>query len=232
MDEDDGADRETAESELVRHEGLASPSDRLTPVSHAELTCDDQDVAGLILGDEIERVRRAGVNPEAVRRDLTFAPVVELARLRDLGVDELDGPAVLVGRIGHFGEVLGSQCIHRRDGEPSFGAVRKLGQVLGVLERLLGIETEDLGNCRDLVGDRLRARVLLRVRVAGLHHLIGELVAHRELPRELPDAGDDARLELVTLLDELLDAVLIEIDFFECTLGGILNKPFVLLELT
>src|SRR3989338_4889345 len=64
MSENDGTDCETSETELVGHEDLTSPTDGLAAMTHAELGGDDQDVALLRLGDEIQRVRRASVNPQ------------------------------------------------------------------------------------------------------------------------------------------------------------------------
>jgi len=54
------------------------------------------------------------------------------------------------------------------------------------------------------------------------------LVAHGELP----DASDDASLELVAILDELLKPILVETDLFESFLSGVLDKPLVLFFLT
>lgn len=201
------ADGERSETELVGRENLASPTDRLAAMAHAELRGDDQDVALLRFGDEIERVRRASVNPQLRRRDLSLTVVVERPGGRDLGVNELDRLAVLLGRIGHFGEVLLGQRVDRRNGEPSFGAVRECRQVLGELESLARIEIENLGKRLDLIRDRLGSFVLLRVRVVGTNFFVGVLVGHGQL-------GDELRnpvLQFTTALVEPLCARVVEL---------------------
>jgi len=97
------------------------------------------------------------------RVDLTVAPVVERSRLRDLLMDELDGAAVLLGRVSDLGEVLGCQGVHRRDGKPSFGAFRVCWQALDECHRRSRIEAEDLGDRLDLVCDGFGACVPARV---------------------------------------------------------------------
>lgn len=178
--QNDGADSERAETELVRVEALACPTDRTTTVTYAELTCHDEDVTGLMLGDQIERVRRTSVNSQTIRRDLSVAPVVELARSGDLLVDEPDTGAVALGIVLDLREEL-LQTVTGGNGEPPLGSGRKFRQVLRVLERLRRIETHDLGECRDLVPDRLGAVVLVRVGEVGPHLLILELVVDRQL---------------------------------------------------
>jgi len=212
MSENDGTDCETSETELALHEDLTSPTNGLATMAHTELGGDDQDVALLRFGDEIQRVRRASVNSQLRRRDLSLTVVVERPGGGDLGVNELDCPAVLQGRIGHFGEVLLGQRVHRRNGEPSFGTVGEFRQGLGEFERVARIETEDLGaedlgDCLDLVVDRLRPLVLLRVRVAGTNFLVGVLVGHGQLGNELRDPV----LQFATALVEPLCACLVEL---------------------
>ena len=207
MSENDGTDREASETELVGHEDLTSPTDGLATVTHAELGRDDQDVALLRFGDQIERVRRASVNPQLRRRDLTLTVVVERPGVGDLGVNEMDRLAVLLDRIGHFGEVLRRQCVHRGNREPSFGTVREFRQGLGEFERVARVEIENLGKCLDLVVDRLRPLVLLRVRVAGTNFLVGVLVGHGQLRHEPPDPF----LQFATALVEPLCAGVIEL---------------------
>ena len=56
MSQDDGADHDASETELVGHEDLTSPTDGTATMAHAELGGDDQDVALLRLDDQIERV--------------------------------------------------------------------------------------------------------------------------------------------------------------------------------
>ena len=95
MSQDDGTDRETSETELVGHEDLTSATDGLAAMAHAELGGDDQDVALLRLGDEIQRVRRASVSPQLRRRDLSLTVVTVVAERpggRDLDVNELEPP--------------------------------------------------------------------------------------------------------------------------------------------
>ena len=207
MSENDGTDCETSETELVGHEDLTSPTDGLAAMAHAELGSDDQDVALLRFGDEIQRVRRASVNPQLRRRDLTLTVVVERPGVGDLGVNELDRLAVLLDRIGHFGEVLRRQCVHRGNREPSFGTVREFRQGLGEFERVARIETEDLGDRLDLVVDRLRPFVLLRVRVVGTNFLVGVLVGLGQISDELRDPV----LQFATALVEPLCACLVEL---------------------
>jgi len=207
MSENDGTDCETSETELVGHEDLTSPTDGLATVTHAELGRDDQDVAILCFGDQIERVRRASVNPQLRRRDLTLTVVVERPGVGDLGVNELDRLAVLLSRIGHFGEVLLGQRVDRRNGEPSLGALGEFRQGLGEFERVARVEIENLGKCLDLIRDRLGPLVLLRVRVVGTDFLVGVLIGHGQLSDEL---GDPV-LQFATALVEPLCACLVEL---------------------
>ncbi len=205
--QNDGTDRETSETELVGHEDLASPTNGLAAMAHAELGGDDQDVALLRFGDEIERVRRASVNPQLRRRDLSLTVVVERPRGGDLGVNELDRLAVHLRRVGHFREVLRGQRVDRRNGEPSFGAVRECRQVLGELESLARIEIENLGKSLDLIRDRLGSFVLLRVHVVGTNFFVGVLVGHGQLGDELRDPV----LQFATALVEPLCARIVEL---------------------
>ncbi len=62
--------------------------------------------------------------------------------------------------------------------------------------------------------------VALGIRVARLHFLVGELVGHRELL----DDGNEASLELVTFLDELPDAVLVEETLGDCAIHGVFRE--------
>lgn len=95
----------------------------------------------------------------------------------------------------------------RRNREPSLSALGELRQVLGVLERLRRIETEDLGDRLDLVVDRLGPFVLLGVRVAGTDFLVGVPIGHEQI-------GDELRnpvLKFATVFVELLCAGVIEL---------------------
>jgi len=152
-------------------------------------------------------MRRASVNPQLRRRDLSFTVVAERSGGRDFLVDEPDRRAVLLGRVGHFGEVLRRQCVHRGNGEPSFGTVREFRQVPDKLESVAWVEIEDLGDCLDLVVDRLRPLILLRVCVGGTNLLVGVLVGHGQL-------GDELRnpvLQFTTALVEPLCARIVEL---------------------
>jgi len=232
MSENDGTDREASETELVGHEDLTSPTDGLATVTHAELGRDDQDVALLRFGDQIERVRRASVNPQLRRRDLTLTVVVERPGVGDLGVNEMDRLAVLLDRIGHFGEVLRRQCVHRGNREPSFGTVREFRQGLGEFERVARIETEDLGDRLDLVVDRLRPLVLLRVRVVGLHLLVLELVGDRQILERGDGGRADGLGEIVAVFDDALCARVVETELRENFLHGVGCEPVDLFDLT
>ena len=207
MSPNDGTDREASETELVGHEDLMSPTGGLATMAHAELGRDDQDVALLRFGDQIERVRRASVNPQLRRRDLTLTVVVEQPGGGEIGVNELDRQAILLSRIGHFREVLLGQRVDRRNGKPPLGIVRKHGQVLGEPARLTRIKIEDFGDCLDLIEDRLRPFVLLRVRVVGTNFLVGVMVGLGQLSDEL---GDPV-LQFATALVEPLCACLVEL---------------------
>ena len=110
MDQDDGSDCETGQTELGGRENFASTTDALSPMKHAELAGHDQDVAFLLFGDHVERVSGASVNPQLGRPDLTFTPVVERTGLLDLLVDQLDRAAILLGGVDDFGEEFGDQC--------------------------------------------------------------------------------------------------------------------------
>jgi len=204
--QDDGADRKRIESELVADEDLACPTDRTTTMAQSKLGGNDQDVALLRFGDQIQCVGRAGMNPQLSRCDLAFAVVVELPRGSDLGVDELDGTAVALGRVFDFREESGSQGVDRRDGEPSLGTLGKFGKILRELEGLSGIEAEDLGDSPDLSLNRPWPRVLRRVSVARPHLLVGELVG----PRQLSDEIRDSILQFSAVLVESLRGGFVE----------------------
>lgn len=201
------SDSERTETELVADEAFACPADGTPTMAHSVLSRHDQDVTLLRLGELAEGIERPHVLAQSVRRDLTLPVVVELPGLADLFEYELDGTAVAVSRVGHLGEVLGGYGVHRRNGEPSFGARREFRQGLGEFERMARIETEDLGDCLDLVRDRLGALVLLRVRVAGTNFLVGELVGHGQLSDELRDPV----LQFATALVEPLCTRIVEL---------------------
>ncbi len=212
------ADSEGTETELVGLEDLACPANRATAIPETELGRNDEDVVILLLVAELlEHLRRLRVLAQVLRSEPAVTVVVELPLRRDHREHLLERLAV--GR----GDLLPP-----RNGEPSFGAVGQLRQVLGVLERARRVEIEDLGDYLDLIRDRLGALVLLRIRVARLDFLVGELVVQRELL----DADDDASLKLVTVLDELLDAVLVEETLGDCAIHGVFREPLDLLLLS
>ena len=223
MNQSHAPDRESSETELAGHEDLTSPTDGTSAMTHAVLSRHDQDVALLLLADLAEGIERPSVLTETVRRDLALPVVVELPGLADPFEHELDGATVAVSGVGHLREVLGGHSVHRRNGEPSFGAVGEFRQGLGEFERVARIETEDLGECLDLVGDRLRTPVLLRVRVARLDFLVGELVGDGVLLDEL----FQAHLKLTAVFDDALSTILVEAQGIE----PVLHEPNDLLAL-
>lgn len=209
------ADCEGSEAELVGRKDLTCPANRATAMPQTELGRNDEDVEVLLLVAELlEHLHRLGVLPEVLRSELAVTVVVELPLRRDHREYLLD--RFTVGR-GHR--------LPLRNGEPSLGVRRKrlLGDLL-VGETDAGEElTQNVGLLRDPLD-----LVALGIRVAGLDFLVGELVGHRELL----DAGDDASLELVTVLDELLDAVLVKETLGNCAIHGIFREPFDLLLLS
>ncbi len=209
------ADCEGSETELVGREDLTCPAHRTALVTETELSRDDEDVVILLLVAELlEHLRRLGVLSQVLRSELAVTVVVELP----LGPDHREH---LLDRFA----VRRRELLPLRNGEPSLGVrgKRLVGQLLigeaDTREEL----TQDVG----LLGDPLDL-VAFGVRVARLHFLVSELVGHRELF----DTGHDASLELVTVLDELLDAVLVESRLFERTQGGVLDKAQVLFLLS
>ena len=112
MGQDNRTDRETSQAEFVSRKYLAGPTNGTPAMTHAELGGDDQNVALLRLGNKIQRMRRVSVNSQLRRRDLSLAVVVERPGRCDLGVNELDRLAILLSRIGHFGEVFLGQRVN------------------------------------------------------------------------------------------------------------------------
>ena len=215
MGEHHDADCEGSETELVGREDLTSPTHRTAPVTETELGRNDEDVEVLLLVAELlEHLRRLGVLSQVLRSELAVTVVVELP----LGPDHREH---LLDRFA----IRRRERLPLRDGEPPFGVrgKRLFGQLLigetDAREEL----TQDVGLLRDPLD-----LVALGIRVARLHFLVGELVGHRELL----DAGDDTSLELVTVLDELLDAVLVEPGFRQGLVRGVFDEPLVLLPLS
>ena len=191
------ADCEGSETELVGREDLTCPAHRTALVTETELGRNDEDVEVLLLVAELlEHLHRLGVLSQVLRSELAVTVVVELPLRRDHCEHLLD--RLTVGR---------RERLPLRNGEPSLGTVRKRRQVLGELESLARVEIEDLGNRLDLVVDRLRPLVLLRVRVAGTDFLVGVLVGHGQLGDELRDPV----LQFATALVEPLCARIVEL---------------------
>jgi len=209
------ADSEGTETELVGLEDLACPANRATAMPQTELGRNDEDVVVLLLVAELlEHLRRLRVLAQVLRSELAVTVVVELPLRRDHREHLLDRLAV-----------RRRERLPLRNGEPSFGVGRK--RLLGDL--LVGgpDAREELPQDVGLLRDPLDL-VALGIRVARLNFLVGELVGHRELL----DAGDDASLELVTVLDELLDAVLVEETLGDCAIHGVFREPLDLLLLS
>ena len=213
--QNDGTDGET---ELVGIEALACPTDRTATMPHAELTDHDEDITGLMLGQRLKRFCRASVNPQTIRRDLSVAVVVELARGGDLLLNEPDTGTIALGIVLDLREEL-LQTVVRGNGEPPLSSDRKLRQILRVLEHLHRVETQDLGECRDLILDRLGAVVLVRVGVGGLDLLVGVAVGNRELCDELRDSGLQFGAAFVQTLSARVVELRLVIDGLEDTQG-------------
>ena len=208
---------ERTETELDGVHHLTSPANRATTMAHAEPAQDDQDVMSLLLVTELlERLLRLDVLTQILRTGLTLAVVVERPRGTDRGEHLVDGFTV-----------RRSELLPPGNGEPSFGVrgKRPRGDAL-VVGRILELREERLEGCH-LLCDSLRL-VALGIRVAGADLFVGELVGHRELL----DAGDDASLELVTVLDELLQPILVEPGFRQGFVRGVFDEPLVLLPLS
>ena len=200
------ADSESVESELVHDELLARPANRAPAMTESELRGDDQDVALLRFGELTKCPHCVRVNSQAVRRDLAIAVVVEPTGGRDLLVDEPNGAALLLVRIGHLGEELRCQRIHRRDSKPALGSLGEFGKVRNEPEGVAHVEAEDLGNELDLLLYRLRTLILPRVGVAGGDLLVSVLVGNDQLSDELRDTF----LQFAAVLVESLRAFIIE----------------------
>jgi len=167
MRENHAPDFECAESELVGHEDLASPTDAATPVTETELGSDDQDVEALLLVTQrLELFGRTLVLAKILFPDPVFAVVVEFAL------------ALLLDQIEHLLHrlVVGlSDQLPPGNGEPSFGIGRK--QLIGQL--LIGESDarEELPQDVGLLRDPLDL-VTIGVHAVGLDFLVGELVGH------------------------------------------------------
>ena len=211
---------ERTETELdaafVHH--FTGPVNRAVAVTETELARDDQDVVSLLLVAELpERLHRLDALTQVLRTGLSFAVVVKLPLGRDHREYLIDGLAV--GR---------RELLPPRDGEPSFGVRGKWPAGDTLVERGVFKLREELTQDRDLLRDRLRPLILLRVCVVGADLLFGEPVA----PGECTDGCHDVQLELVAVLDEILKLIFVELDLRESLVSGVLDEPLVLLLLT
>jgi len=214
--QDHASHSERTETELDGVHHLTGPANRATAVTETELARDDEDVVSLLLVAELlERLHRLGVLAQVLRTRLVLAVVVE----RPLG---LDGREHLVDGL----TVRRAELLPPRDGEPPFGVRGKRPRGDALVERGVLELREELTQGLDLLRDALD--LVAGVRVAGADLLVRELVAHGELT----DGRDDARLELVAVFDELLKPILVELDFRESLVSGVLDEPLVLLLLT
>jgi len=208
---------ERAETELAGVEHLTRPTDGPAPMTETELCRNDEDVVlRLLVAQLLEHRHRALALTETVRTQVALAVVVELAvaGLADEREDLFDRRVV-------------RRCdlVPARDGEPSLGVRRKLA--VDDLHVGGAEPGEQLTETSDLVGDTL-GLVARQVAVLRFDLFVGELVGHGELA----DSGDDPGLELVAVLDERLEAVLVEADFLQRALRGVFDEPQILLLLT
>jgi len=217
MRQDHDPDRECSEAELIGLEDLTSTTSGPSAMTQTELRGNHKEVViRLFDGELLEEADRTLVLPEVLATELTCAVVVEavLAGLRERLQHLLDG--LVVGR---------RDGLPLRDGEPSFGVLREFR--FG--ELLLGVADtwEELAQNVGLLRDPFDL-VALGIGIARPHFFVGEAVRHRELP----DGGDDASLKLVTPLDELLDAVLVQADFLQRLLRRVFDETEILLLLS
>ncbi len=218
MCENHAPDFECAESELVACEDFAGPTNGATPVAKPELCCYDQNVeARLLVTQCLELLGRTLVLSEIRLSDFAFAVVVEIAL------------ALLLDKIEHLLNrlVVGlGDRLPARDGKPSFGIRWKwlFGQLLIGESDAWEELPQDVG----LLRDPIRLVVARQVSVARLDFLVGELVAQRVLL----DGSGDVDLEFVAILDEFLNAVLVEEPLGNCAIHGIFRKTPNLLLLT
>ena len=153
---------EAPQAELGRDVQLPASTDGASLMPHAELGGDDQDVARLRFPDPLEALHRVLVLPQVpLVEDLLLQPALEAAPLRDQCEDPLQRLPVGV-----------SDSLPPRNGEPTLGQRGKLGEFLGVSERLLALQLEDLAESRNLHGQGLDD-IAVGVGEAGLHLLIG-----------------------------------------------------------
>ena len=77
MNQNDGTDADAREAEFVLHENLARATTGTATVAHSELSRDDEDIAGLLLGKLAHHLRRSVMNLQVRGIDLAFTVVVE-----------------------------------------------------------------------------------------------------------------------------------------------------------
>lgn len=191
MREDHAPNKESAETELVGGEDLASATDRTARVVFAELSGDDPDVARLLLRDLGEHVHGADVLPETVGGQLPLAVVGEAPSLADHLEDEIHGFAVALGRVLDRGKVLGTHHVDRRDGVPALRTLGQLRQIPRERVSVLRIETEELRDPLDLLSDGTPTE-FRRIDVVGPHLLAHVLVQSTVLGDEVADELGEA----------------------------------------
>ena len=170
MREDHAGDLECSESELFGHEDLASPAHAAAPVMETELCGNDQDVVALLsTAERLELLRGPLMLAEILRSEPTFAVVAEAATLP---LDQIEH--LLQGFLVGLADRLPP-----RNGEPSFGALRKrlLGEFLVGEPDARNEPPQDVG----LLGHALRLGVAGEIPVTGLDFLVRELVSLRKL---------------------------------------------------
>ena len=201
-------------AELILAEGRPGTTHRLAAVAKTELCRDDEDVALLLCSDLLEHHGRPRVLAQTIRRDLTFAVVVEAPRLLDLPEDEFDRAAVPHGRILDPWEEASRERLDRRDGEPSFGTLGEgeRRQPFHELGRGTEREAEERHQPVDLLADGRRARVLGRVDPRRCDLLVRVLLAHRQPHYRGSHRIPNHLTELTTVLDDELCLILVEVE--------------------
>ncbi len=233
MNQNDDTDLQRSEAELASHEDLPSPTCRTTLVATPELGGDDQDVPRLVRGEGSQCSCRVNVPTQVLGHDLTHAEVREGTRRSHLLVNEPDRRAVTLSRILDLREMDAGDGLDRRNGEPPFGSGRKLlRERFDERERLLRIESEDLGDARDLLANGPRALVLGRVVDLGVDFPVLVLVGDRQVPKRGQCRNAHGCGELVATLDDALGAKVVESELRENLLDGIGAEAVNLLDLT
>lgn len=205
--EQDAADREGPEAELVRREDDPHPAHGLAAMPDPELARDDQDVARLALGQLREHLDRPAVLAQVLLVDLAVAPVLERPGLGELAEHVLHGAAVLHGRVLFLGADQPRDDLELRNGEVAVAARRNRRQRLEVLHRAAERQAREQRDERvHLLADRTDGE-LRGVAVLGGLLLVGELVRVGQLREE----RREALLELASAIVEPLSAVVREL---------------------